>query len=40
MDKDGEVCDDCIQSFGEMQYESWRERELDSDMTGATGGDR
>ena len=40
MDKNGEVCDDCIESYGDLQYENWREREQESDMSGATEGDR
>ena len=40
MDKNGEVCDYCIESYGDLQYENWREREQESDMSGATEGDR
>lgn len=28
MDKNGEVCDDCITFYGDLQYENWREREM------------
>ena len=40
MDENGEVCDSCCQNASDLQYESWREREMESDMTGATEGDR
>ena len=40
MDKDGEVCDSCCEANADLAYDAWRERELDSDMTGATEGDR
>lgn len=29
MDKDGEVCDDCITSYGELQHDAWKEQELE-----------
>jgi len=40
MDENGEVCDSCCQAYGDLQYENWKEREMESDMTGATEGDR
>ena len=39
-DKNGEVCDSCCEAGSDLAYDAWREREIESDMTGATEGDR
>lgn len=36
MDENGEVCDSCCQAWGDLQYENWREREMEGDMSGAS----
>ena len=28
MDKNGEVCDSCCQNASDLQYESWKERNM------------
>ena len=32
MDKNGEVCDYCIESYGDLQYENWKEQEAERQM--------